>query len=123
MNAALGCDFDFGAAVTVLTGYASAGPGIYQAETRKGKEGGLDASQAMPREAMFYAYTRNAARAMNLDSIGTIAPGKQADLVVINGDPATKISDIEHVELVFKDGIAYDSAKLIESVKGSVGSH
>ncbi len=44
---------------------------IYQAETRKGNEGVLDASQDMPREAMFYAYTRNAARAMNLDSVGT----------------------------------------------------
>jgi len=46
---------------------------IYQAETRKGSEGVLDPSQAMPREAMFYAYTRNSAHAMNLDSIGTIA--------------------------------------------------
>jgi hypothetical protein len=39
---------------------------IYQAETRKGSEGVLDPSQDMPREAMFYAYTRNSARAMNL---------------------------------------------------------
>jgi predicted amidohydrolase YtcJ len=59
---------------------------IYQAETRKGKEGVLDASQAMPREAMFYAYTRNSAKAMNLDSIGTIAPGKRADLVLFDRD-------------------------------------
>jgi predicted amidohydrolase YtcJ len=48
---------------------------IYQAETRKGAEGVLDPSQAMPREAMFYAYTRNSARAMNMDSIGTIGSG------------------------------------------------
>jgi predicted amidohydrolase YtcJ len=62
---------------------------IYQAETRKGKEGILDASQAMPREAMFYAYTRNSAKAMNLDSIGTIAPGKRADLVLLDRDVLT----------------------------------
>jgi predicted amidohydrolase YtcJ len=62
---------------------------IYQAETRKGAEGVLDASQAMPREAMFYAYTRNSARAMNLDSIGTIAPGKRADLVLLDRDVLT----------------------------------
>jgi len=62
---------------------------IYQAETRKGSEGVLDASQAMPREAMFYAYTRNSARAMNLDSIGTIAPGKRADLVLLDRDVLT----------------------------------
>jgi len=62
---------------------------IYQAETRKGSEGVLDASQAMPREAMFYAYTRNSARAMNLDSIGTIAAGKRADLVLLDRDVLT----------------------------------
>jgi predicted amidohydrolase YtcJ len=63
--------------------------GIYQAETRKGSEGVLDPSQDMPREAMFYAYTRNSARAMNLDSIGTIAPGKRADLILLDRDVLT----------------------------------
>ncbi len=62
---------------------------IYQAETRKGTEGILDASQAMPREAMFYAYTRNSAKAMNMDSIGTIAPGNRADLVLLDRDVLT----------------------------------
>ena len=62
---------------------------IYQAETRKGSEGVLDPTQAMPRQAMFYAYTRNSARAMNLDSIGSIAPGKRADLVVLDRDVLT----------------------------------
>jgi predicted amidohydrolase YtcJ len=61
----------------------------YQAETRKGDEGVLDASQAMPREAMFYAYTRNSAKAMNVDSIGSIAPGKRADLVLLDRDVLT----------------------------------
>ncbi len=62
---------------------------IYQAETRKGPEGVLDPSQDMPREAMFYAYTRNSARAMNMDSIGIIAPGKRADLVLLDRDVLT----------------------------------
>jgi hypothetical protein len=62
---------------------------IYQAETRRGSEGVLDASQDMPREAMFYAYTRNSARAMNMDSIGSIAPGKRADLVLLDRDVLT----------------------------------
>jgi predicted amidohydrolase YtcJ len=63
---------------------------IYQAETRKGSEGVLDASQRMPREAMFYVYTRNSARAMNLlHMIGSIAPGKRADLVLIDRDVLT----------------------------------
>jgi hypothetical protein len=55
------------------------------------------------------------------DRIGTLAAGKQADLVLIKGDPSTKIEDIENVETVFKSGIGYDSKKLIESVRGQVG--
>ena len=55
------------------------------------------------------------------DQIGSIAVGKDADLVVIKGDPGTSISDIEKVEIVFKDGVGYDSQKLIASVKGRVG--
>jgi len=62
---------------------------IYKAETRKGDEGVLDATQAMPREAMFYAYTRNSAKALNVDSIGSIAPGKRADLVLLDRDVLT----------------------------------
>jgi imidazolonepropionase-like amidohydrolase len=57
------------------------------------------------------------------DSIGSIAVGKNADLVVINGNPAAKIEDVEKVEIVFKDGVGYDSAKLIESVKGRYGEY
>jgi len=57
------------------------------------------------------------------DRIGTIAPGKAADLVVIHGDPSQNIADIEKVEIVFKDGIGYDSTRLIEAVRGSVGLH
>ena len=59
---------------------------------------------------------------VDLDKIGTIALGKQADLVVTRGDPSQNIADIENVEIVFKDGIGYDSRKLIESVRGMVGS-
>ena len=55
------------------------------------------------------------------DSVGTIATGRQADLVVLRGDPSANIADIEKVETVFKDGVGYDSVKLIESVRGSVG--
>lgn len=55
------------------------------------------------------------------DRIGTLAAGKDADFVLIKGDPAKKIDDIENVETVFKDGVGYDSNKLIESVRGQVG--
>jgi imidazolonepropionase-like amidohydrolase len=75
-----------------------------------------------PLEAIHIATFNGAQYLGEIDRIGTIAPGKQADLVVIKGDPSKKIEDIENVETVFKDGIGYDSAKLIESVRGVVGS-
>ncbi len=75
-----------------------------------------------PVEAIHIATYNGAQYLGELDRIGTIAAGKQADLVVIKGDPSKKIEDIENVETVFKDGIGYDSAKLIESVKGAVGN-
>jgi len=75
-----------------------------------------------PLEAIRIATLNGAQYLGEADKIGTIAPGKQADLVVIKGDPSQKIEDIENVEIVFKDGIGYDSAKLIESVRGLVGS-
>lgn len=74
-----------------------------------------------PIEAI-HIQTENGARFLGeSDRIGTIAPGKQADLVVIHGDPSKNIADIEKVETVFKDGIGYDSAKLLDSVRGLVG--
>jgi imidazolonepropionase-like amidohydrolase len=54
-------------------------------------------------------------------SIGTIAVGKQADMAVIGGNPVTSIADIRRVEIVFRQGVAYDPAKLIASVAGRVG--
>lgn len=74
-----------------------------------------------PLEAIHIATYNGAQYLGELDRIGTIATGKQADLVVIKGDPSKKIEDIENVETVFKDGVGYDSAKLIESVRGRVG--
>jgi len=74
-----------------------------------------------PVQAIHIATYNGAQYLGELDRIGTIAPGKQADLVVIKGDPSRKIEDVENVETVFKDGIGYDSAKLIESTRGQVG--
>jgi imidazolonepropionase-like amidohydrolase len=54
-------------------------------------------------------------------SIGSIAPGKAADLLVVRGNPANNIDDVEKVETIFKDGIGYDPAKLTRSVEGLAG--
>jgi imidazolonepropionase-like amidohydrolase len=64
----------------------------------------------------------NGAKFLGEDArIGSIVPGKQADLMVVKGNPAANINDIEKVEIVFKDGVGYDSEKLIQSVQGLVG--
>lgn len=54
---------------------------------------------------------------------GSVAAGKNADLVVIKGDPSKQISDVENVEIVFKDGVGYDSQKLRNSVRGKYGQY
>jgi imidazolonepropionase-like amidohydrolase len=74
-----------------------------------------------PLEAIQIATSNGAQFLGEAEHIGTLAPGKQADLVVIHGNPSANINDIENVEIVFKDGVGYDSAKLIESVRGQVG--
>ena len=74
-----------------------------------------------PVEAIHIA-TENGAKFLRMDkTIGTLAPGKDADLMVIHGDPAKNINDIEKVEIVFKNGIGYDSAKLIQDCLERVG--
>jgi len=74
-----------------------------------------------PVEAIRIATLNGALYLNRADKIGTLEPGKQADMVLIKGNPAKDIADIEKVETAFKDGIGYDSAKLIESVRGIVG--
>jgi imidazolonepropionase-like amidohydrolase len=66
--------------------------------------------------------TLNGAKYLGRDArIGSIAVGKQADLVVVDGDPSTTIADVRKVVTVFKQGVGFDPAKLIDAVKGRVG--
>jgi len=101
------------------TGYGGVLPGFGdQREVELLVEAGFT-----PVEAIEIA-TANGARFLGeLNRIGTIAVGKSADLAVIHGNPAKHIADVEKVEIVFKDGVGYDSSKLIESVRGQVGLH
>jgi imidazolonepropionase-like amidohydrolase len=57
------------------------------------------------------------------DRIGSIAAGKDADLVVVKGDPSQRIGDIENVETVFKDGVGYDTQSLLKSVQARYGEY
>ena len=64
----------------------------------------------------------NGARLLGVEKeVGSIEPGKAADLFVVAGNPAKTISEIRNIETVFKDGVGYDAKKLLDSVKGCVG--
>ena len=68
-------------------------------------------------------YTLNGAQFLGeADHIGSLAVGKQADIMIVKGDPSSKIEDIENVEVVFKDGVGWDTKKIVDSVKGQVGT-
>jgi len=81
----------------------------------------LVASGLTPLEAIKVCTLNGATYLGRAERVGSIAVGKQADLVVIDGNPAATIADIRHATLVFKQGVGYDPSKLIESVRGKVG--
>ena len=90
---------------------------IYQAETRRGPQGVLDETQSMPRESMLYAYTRNAATVLDMqDQIGSIMPGKQADLVLVDRDvltvPAEELKDAQVVWTMFGGTVVFGTSPL-----------
>lgn len=81
----------------------------------------VEADGFTPLEAIKIA-TQNGSIALGFDkTIGTIEPGKAADLLIIDGDPSKNISEIRKVQYVFKNGVGYNSKKLFDSVKGKVG--
>jgi imidazolonepropionase-like amidohydrolase len=64
----------------------------------------------------------NAAEYLGRDKeIGTVEEGKRADLVLINGDPEKEIKNVRNTEIVFKNGVGFDSKKLFDSANGKVG--
>lgn len=74
-----------------------------------------------PVEAIRIATYNGALYLEELDRIGTLEVGKQADMILVQGDPSSDISDIRRVITVFKGGVGYDSGKLFAAVKGTVG--
>ena len=74
-----------------------------------------------PEEAI-QVMTANGAKLLDLEDLGTIQKGKTANLVVLDGDLIQNPSVIREVETVFKDGTGYDPQKLINSIKGSLGT-
>jgi hypothetical protein len=74
-----------------------------------------------PMEAIHIA-TQNGATFLGIgDQVGTVTAGKQADLVLLNGDLAKNVTAIENPEVVFKSGVGYDSGAIYASLRGKVG--
>jgi imidazolonepropionase-like amidohydrolase len=66
--------------------------------------------------------TAEGARTQGIDDrVGTLRVGKQADLLLVNGNPDEDIAEIGRIDLVFKNGIAYDPARLRDSIRGKIG--
>jgi imidazolonepropionase-like amidohydrolase len=76
-----------------------------------------------PEQAIHIA-SYNGALYLGLENrIGSLEAGKDADIVIVKGDPSRHITDIENVETVFKDGVGYDTQKLLDSVRGHYGRY
>jgi imidazolonepropionase-like amidohydrolase len=114
--------FDAGGAHLLIVGtdepvYTSLLPGFaYQRELLAMTHAGI------PRAAVLKAATINGARALGIDDhLGSIEAGKLADLFVVRGNPLDDIKAARDIEIVFKDGVAYDPAELLQSAEGKIG--
>jgi imidazolonepropionase-like amidohydrolase len=76
-----------------------------------------------PIEAIRIATYNGAVALQAQQNIGSIEVGKHADLVVIDGNIADNINNIEKTEWVFKDGVGFDSQKILQQLKGQVGKY
>jgi imidazolonepropionase-like amidohydrolase len=73
----------------------------------------LDVEAGLPPARVLQDATLNAARIMSMDDeLGSIVPGKLADLDLIAGDPIANISNVRNVVLTVKDGNLYNPAEL-----------
>jgi imidazolonepropionase-like amidohydrolase len=71
----------------------------------------------IPAPKVLQLATLGAARVMRRDSeLGSVAPGKLADVILVDGDPSAHMSDIRKVKTVVKDGIVYQSSDLYQSL-------
>lgn len=113
--------YDMGGLVSVGTDPTGNGGTIAGLGNWRAIELLVEADGFTPLQAIKIA-TLNGAITLGFEkTIGTIEAGKNADLLIIDGDPSKNISDIRKVEWVFRNGVGYDSKKMFESVRGKVG--
>ena len=67
-------------------------------------------------EALKIATWNGARYTRTLDRLGSITPGKLADLVLVDGDPTTNITDLRRINLVVKEGVIYYPSEIHEAL-------
>lgn len=99
------------AGVTIVPGTdALAGFALHR-ELELYQEAGLE-----PAEVLRIATLTSAEVAGRADRLGTIEPGKLADMVLVDGDPTRDVSALRRAVLVVKDGVLYDPAELYRAI-------
>jgi imidazolonepropionase-like amidohydrolase len=106
----VGFGTDSGATPLRIAGFAE------HRELRLLTEAGLTPLQAIQ------TATRNAAALLHLDDRGVIAPGKLADLLVVEGDPAKDICAVDNIESVWRRGRKVADARWFKPRRASTGS-
>jgi len=101
------------------TGYGGVVPGFASK-----REIELLVEAGFPFEQAVKVATANGARYLGREKeVGTLAVGKRADIALIDGDPTKDTSAIEHMPLVFKNGVGYDTQKIFDATHDTVGLH
>ena len=76
----------------------------------------LEVRSGIPPAKALQIATYNAARLLKQEELGSIAPGKRADFVLVEGNPAENISDVRRCRLVMKNGVLYKSAEVYRAI-------
>ena len=114
--------FDMGGGHLITLGTDHPSTGEFFSPFSAHRELALFVKSGIPEAAVLRFATANAARALKVDGeLGTIEAGKIADLVILRGNPLEDIRNTRNARVVFKDGVAYDPAELMTSVKGTIG--
>jgi len=76
----------------------------------------------LPPSAVLQAATINGANALGIeDKLGSVEPGKLADLFVVSGNPVDDIKAARNVRFVIKDGVVHDPEALLRTAEGKIG--
>lgn len=114
--------YDMGGAHLITMGTDHPSTGEFFSPFSVHRELALFVKSGIPEAAVLRFATINAATALRVDDdLGTIEAGKIADLVILSGNPLEDIRNTRNARIVFKDGVAYDPAELLESSKGKIG--